>query len=85
MFTLLSIVLVLSGVYAIFGNIAIYFILVRRGIPVRTIWAGTPTYLYRICVKASPPVGQRLRRFAFSTDVAFLVAMLMGILLSPLM
>jgi len=71
MITLILIIFACSGVYAIVGNIIVYFTLIHRGIPVRSLWARTPTYLYRICAKATPSVGKSLRRFAFSTDIAF--------------
>jgi hypothetical protein len=72
---------VFSGLYAVLGNIIVYFILIRRKVTLRSIWAGTPGYLYRICVKERAIVGSRLRRFAFSTNIAFLVAMILGLVL----
>jgi hypothetical protein len=60
----------LSVAYAVIGNAAVYVILRRRQVPVRHMWAGTPTYLYRVC-RDTPEVGARLRRFAASTDVVF--------------
>lgn len=74
-------IFVFSVAYAVLGNVAVYVILARREVPIRFMWAGTPTYLYRLC-RQSPAVGVALRRFAASTDVAFLVAMLLGVFLS---
>jgi hypothetical protein len=65
--------------YAVLGNIIVYFILIHRKVPLRSIWAGTPAYLYRICVRERTLVGDSLRRFAFTTNVAFLVAMALGL------
>jgi hypothetical protein len=59
--------------YAVLGNFAVYVILVSRKVPVRFGWAGTPFYLYRVCVQASPAM-PRLRTFALSTDIAALLA-----------
>ena len=83
MTTLVLIIFVCCVTYAVVGNLIVYVILVQRGIPVRSLWAGTPTYLYRICLDATPSVGKSLRRFAFSTDIAFFVAMLVGFVLIP--
>jgi hypothetical protein len=74
----------LSVLYAVLGNAVVYFILLRRGVPTRSLWAGTPFYLYRVCLGAGPTVGVRLRRFAYSTDIAFLAAMLLGLCLAAL-
>lgn len=68
----------LSVVYAVLGNVVVFVILSRRRVPMRFMWAGTPTYLYRVCRRSSA-VGVLLRRFAASTDVAFVVAMLLAI------
>ena len=74
-------IFVFCVVYAVFGNLVVYLILSRRGVPMRFMWAGTPTYLYRVCAK-SPDVGVALRRFAASTNIAFVVAMLFVIFLA---
>ena len=70
---------VVCGVYAVFGNVVVYITLVRHGIPVRFMWAGTPGYLYRICATPNPALGPGLRRFALSTNIAFVVAMILGV------
>lgn len=67
------IIFTVSAAYAVLGNVAVYLALTRRNVPLRFIWAGTPGYLYRICV-ASPAVSPGLCRFALSTNVAFIIA-----------
>jgi hypothetical protein len=76
---LFIIIFAFSCLYAVLGNIVVYFILIRRKVPLRFIWAGTPGYLYRICSKERTIVGDRLRLFALSTNIAFLVAMVIGL------
>jgi hypothetical protein len=71
----------LSVAYAVFGNVAVYVALARRKVPMRLMWSGTPGYLYRVCVQSSA-VSIGLRRFAFSVNVAFVIAILSGILFS---
>lgn len=67
------IIFAVSVAYAVIGNAVVYICLSRRKIHFRSIWAGTPGYLYRRCV-ASPAVGAGLCRFALSTNVSFVVA-----------
>ena len=69
----------ISVVYAVFGNVLVYVLLARRGIAMRFMWVGTPGYLYRLCMGAEPPVSAWLKRFALSTNIAFVVAMVLGI------
>jgi hypothetical protein len=80
---ILIIIFVASVSFAVLGNAIVYIILVHRKVPLRSFWAGTPGYLYRVCVN-SPSVGTRLRRFAFSTNIAFLTAIVLGIGLIPM-
>ncbi len=62
-----------SVIYAAGGNAIIARMLSRRGIPFRSVWAGTPFYLYGVCLRMTP--GDRgLRAFALSTDAAFVLA-----------
>ncbi len=84
MSTVLIFAFALSVLYAVLGNAIVYCILVRRGVPVRFLWAGAPGYLYRVCAEATPSVGMHLRRVAYSTNVAFLVAALLGLYLAGL-
>ncbi len=79
MIDLLLIIFALSVLYAVLGNAIVRVILRRRGVPVRWLWAGTPGYLYRVCAQATPTVGNHLRGFAYSTDVAWLIAMISGV------
>lgn len=67
----------LSVAYAVLGNVIVYVILLRRHVPVSFMWAGTPGYLYRVCVAAR--VGVCVQRFAFSTNIALGVAMILGV------
>ncbi len=76
---ILIIIFVASVLYAVLGNAIIYIILIRRKVSPRFFWAGTPGYLYRVCVNATPTVGTRLRHFAFITNIAFFVAIMLGI------
>lgn len=64
----------LGVAYAVVGNALVLFALTRRNVPIQFLWAGTPGYLYRRCV--SEKVGIGLQRFAFSTNVALLIAFL---------
>ena len=73
--------LVLSVVYAVLGNLAVYVILSRRRVPMRMMWVGTPMYLYSVC-RNSPYAGASLRRFAASTNVAFVLALLLIVIAS---
>ncbi len=75
----LIIIFTLTTVYAVLGNIIVYIILMRRKVRFRSIWAGTPGYLYRICLRERTVVGKRLCRFAFSTNIAFLIAVVIGL------
>ncbi len=62
-----------SIVYAAGGNAIIARMLLRRRIPFRSVWAGTPFYLYSVCMRMTP-ADRGLRAFALSTDAAFLLA-----------
>jgi hypothetical protein len=62
-----------SIVYAAGGNAIIARMLLRRRIPFRSVWAGTPFYLYGVCLRMTPS-DRRLRAFALSTDAAFILA-----------
>jgi hypothetical protein len=73
----LRVVLVISVVYAVFGNVAVYLLLLRRHVPMKSLWAGAPGYLYRLT-----PGGTALRRFALTTNVAFVVAIFCGMFLA---
>ena len=84
MSTVLIVAFGLSVLYAVLGNVVVYWLLVRRRVAVRFFWSGTPGYLYRVCAQATPSVGIHLRRFAYSTNVAFLAAVLLGIFLAGL-
>ena len=75
-------VFALCVLYAVLGNALVYAILLRRGVPVRSLWAGTPVYLYRVCLEATPPVSKHLQRLAFSTNIAFLAAAILGVCLA---
>ncbi len=78
MTTVLIFAFALSVLYAVLGNVVVYFILLRRGVPVRFLWSGTPGYLYRVCARATPSVSDRLRRFSYSTNVALLAAAILA-------
>lgn len=67
-----------SVAYAGAGNALIAGILCRRRIPFRSIWAGTPFYLYGVCIRMSPD-SRGLRLFALTTDVAFVLALPLGV------
>jgi len=70
--------------YAVIGNAAVLWILIRRGVQVRFLWSGTPGYLYRICAENTSTVGKGLRGFALSTNIAFIVAALAALYLAGL-
>jgi len=65
--------------YATIGNAVVYVALKRRRIPVGFAWAGTPFYLYRICTNNVDSVGDTLRLFSLSTNLAFLAGVLLAI------
>jgi hypothetical protein len=79
MSNLLIIIFALSIAYAVIGNVVVYVILIRRKVPVRFLWAGTPGYLYRICANQSGLVSSGLRKFALSTNILFLVGIVLGV------
>jgi hypothetical protein len=70
----LRVVFIISVAYAVFGNVAVYWLLLRRHVPVKSLWAGAPGYLYRLTL-----AGTALRRFSLSTNIAFIVAILCGV------
>ena len=76
---LIMVLFALGVVYAVIGNAVVYVVLLRRKVPVRSIWAGVPTYLYRVCATADSKVGTALRRFALSTDVALAISAVLAI------
>ena len=76
---LIMVLFALSVVYAVVGNAVVYVVLLRRKVPVRSIWAGVPTYLYRVCAHADSKAGTALRRFALSTDVALAISAVLAI------
>jgi hypothetical protein len=76
---LIMVLFALSVVYAVVGNAVVYVVLLRRKVPVRSIWAGVPTYLYRVCANADSKVGTALRRLALSTDVALAISAVLAI------
>lgn len=67
------------GIYAVLGNLIAYTMLASHGVPVRFIFAGVPGYVYRASVEAGLGVSTNLRRFCFSTSVAFLITLLLGL------
>ena len=77
--TIWAIAFAAAVLYAVVGNVVVYFALRRRSVTLRPLWAGTPGYLYRVCVDAGAVVGMGLTRFAFSTVIAFLLALLLVI------
>ncbi len=64
-------------VYAGAGNALIARILYRRRVPFRSVWAGTPFYLYGVCIRMAP-ASRGLRWFALTTDAAFVIALPLG-------
>ena len=77
----LGIAFAICVAYAVLGNAAVYVVLLRRQVPVRALWAGTPGYLYRTCVDNPHTVSVAVRRVAFSTIIAFLIAMFLALFL----
>jgi hypothetical protein len=72
---------VAAGITAVFGNLLVYILLTRQGVPAKFMWSGTPFYLYKVCVRAQPPVRRSLCRLALVTNVAFIAAFVLGIAL----
>jgi hypothetical protein len=71
------VVFALSLAYAVLGNVAVYLMLPHRGTAINSFWVGVPGYLYKFTV-----AGTGLRRFALSTNVAFLIAIVCGMFLA---
>ena len=71
----LIILIAVFASYAVISNLAVYFILLGKGVKAEFMWAGTPGYLYHVCVH-SPNVSKGLRYVALSTNIAFVAAML---------
>jgi hypothetical protein len=74
-------VFVAAVLTAVVGNVIVYVLLARRGIPIRFVWAGTPFYLYKLSVRAQPPVRPSISHLALATNVAWIVAFVLGYLL----
>jgi len=74
----LAIAFAAAVAYAGAGNALIAGILYRRRIPFRSIWAGTPFYLYGVCIRMIPS-SRGLRLFALTTDAAFVLALPLGV------
>ena len=64
-------------IYAGAGNALLARILYRRRVPFRSIWAGTPFYLYGVCIRMTP-ASRGLRLFALTADAAFVLALPLG-------
>ena len=64
---------VLAVLYAVIGNAIVFHVLVRRKVPLRFMWSGTPFYLYGMCNHLSPPL-PALKAFALSTNMALILA-----------
>jgi len=60
-------------IHAVIGNAIVGFILLRRKVPLRLMWAGTPFYLYGVCKHTVPPAGRALQAFALSTNIALVL------------
>jgi len=73
--TVFYLLFVLSALYAIAGDVAVRIMLTRRNIQTSFWLRGVPGYLYRICTR-DPSVSPRWRRFAYSTNVAFVICFL---------
>ena len=69
---------VASVLLAVFGNLIVYVRLVRRGIPVRFVWAGTPGYLYRTALRVDPAVAASVRALALVSVISFFLAFVLG-------
>ena len=59
--------------YAIIGNVAAYVLMSRRGVPMKSVWAGTPGYLYKACRDSDVDSGCTARFLAFTSSLAFLI------------
>ena len=70
---------ILCVLLAVFGNLFVYFALLRARVPLRHLWAGTPGYLYRVCLGAKSTVNSRIRRLALTSSVAFVLALLLAV------
>ena len=81
LFEMLVAAFVAAGLTAVLGNVLVYILLSRRGVPINFMWSGTPFYLYKLCVHAQPPVPPSLCRLALVTNVAFIAAFVLGFLL----
>jgi hypothetical protein len=73
----MMILFAVSAMTGVLGNLVVYIVLIHRGVTIRHLWAGTPGYLYRLCVRNEPEVGVRLRRMAFVAHVALIASFLL--------
>jgi hypothetical protein len=72
--SVMMIVFGLSILAGVLGNFFVYLALVRRGVPVRHLWAGTPGYMYRVCVRNESVIGVPIRRMAFGSHIALVLS-----------
>jgi hypothetical protein len=70
---------VLSVLFAVLSNLAVYTLLIRRHVPLRHLWAGTPGYLYRVCLRFEPDVGVGIRQLALFSGIAFALAIALAV------
>ena len=77
MFAALSVVSVLLGLHAIFGNLFVYVRLVQRDVPVNFLLIGMPGYLASVCSSHVTVVGPTLVWVARSTVYAFIAGMVL--------
>jgi hypothetical protein len=68
-----------SAIYIAGSVLAVFTTLRRRGVPVSYVFAGFPGYLYRRAVEAGVEVA--LRRFALSTTLAYVFALILAVIL----
>jgi hypothetical protein len=67
----------LIGLFGLVANIVVRSALRRRGVPIRFLMSGMPTYLLRCCRELPTSLeNDRLIRLAKSSVIAFLIAMI---------
>jgi hypothetical protein len=62
------------------GVVSFYLRRKRRGIRMRRALAGVPFYLFRVSLRAQPPVGPGLKSLALLSDLAFFGAVVLGLI-----
>lgn len=82
MVTIIPFLFFFSGIYAVFSNVALFFILKRKGIRTNFALSAVPGYLQSLYFNAEPSIRSRtLDMFVFSVTASAIVAVSTGVVL----